>query len=538
MEKLIFKKQKEAIQKTMSAKPLKVLKSKDPRQKAFYASITSILSSKYIAEAEAGDLYAITNNLDIPTINSRTEAWVGNKNGGARGSDVADKILLEKTNNLKNIFLTSIDNAYWEAIDNLKEKDSESDGYGEERGFYDFLKKHPSVKHYQTPKIKIIDKKFISEIAKEISAEFKRNKKTRTLISLIFEKKDKYMTNSENSEIYLSDNMLRMYFDIDVLTKKREIMKFVKTIELSQKYELDNIEDKYDEISRYAKEIIKQKISIAEQIANSPWIEHDRYPVIMNGYIHGIYWHEVIGHALEGDNVLEDGFGASQSQHIHSVNKLMFPEFITLIDDPTKKNYRGSYEYDDELVKSKKVLLIENGIVKDFLHSRKSAGYFNKTSNGHGRAEGTNIPEARMSNLELISRKTVNYEDMEKQLVETLKKEKKNYGIIFEGEEGSGWTMPDMALHNIVPETAILINKEGKKSYVKGAYIAGTELVSASNLLLTADDKKVFSGTCGSASGWIPVTSTSPSGLYSKMEINCFDKSELQKIRKSIIKHT
>jgi len=72
---------------------------------------------------------------------------------------------------------------------------------------------------------------------------------------------------------------------------------------------------------------------------------------------------------------------------------------ITIYDDPTIPGFRGSYNIDDEGTLPEKTLLVEAGILKEFLQDKLSARLMGQKANGHGRREDfTNWPLPRMSN--------------------------------------------------------------------------------------------------------------------------------------------
>ncbi|HEX2919202.1 MAG TPA: metallopeptidase TldD-related protein, partial [Edaphobacter sp.] len=111
-------------------------------------------------------------------------------------------------------------------------------------------------------------------------------------------------------------------------------------------------------------------------------------PAILSGRASAVFFHEVLGHRLEGQRQRGDNEGQTFTKLI---GKQILPSFISVADDPTLKTLNGEslsghYAYDDEGQAARKVDLIKDGVLDTFLMSRLPiAGFSN--SNGHGRAE-------------------------------------------------------------------------------------------------------------------------------------------------------
>ena len=115
----------------------------------------------------------------------------------------------------------------------------------------------------------------------------------------------------------------------------------------------------------------------------------------------GILLHEAIGHGLEGD------FNRKKtSAFADLVGKKVASEQITIVDDGTLLNKRGSLTIDDEGTPSQRTVLIENGILKNFMQDRLNAKLMNTNATGNGRRESYScIPMPRMTNTYMIDGK-------------------------------------------------------------------------------------------------------------------------------------
>lgn len=117
-------------------------------------------------------------------------------------------------------------------------------------------------------------------------------------------------------------------------------------------------------------------------------------PVIISSSSGGTLVHEAVGHGLEADLACQ-----GLSIYEGKLGKKIASPLVTVIDDPTLPQKRGSYAFDDEGVASQKTVLIEKGVLKTFLFDRLTAMKMGNKSNGHGRRESYEYrPIVRMAN--------------------------------------------------------------------------------------------------------------------------------------------
>ncbi len=134
----------------------------------------------------------------------------------------------------------------------------------------------------------------------------------------------------------------------------------------------------------------------AEAKLKAPKAKAGEMQVILSNSAGGTFIHEAIGHSLEVDHVQE----GSSPAYIGKLGKVVAPETITVIDDPTLPFYRGSFYFDDEGHKTHPTVLVKNGVLTNYLYDRTTAMKEGKRSNGHGRRESFHCrPIPRMSNL-------------------------------------------------------------------------------------------------------------------------------------------
>jgi TldD protein len=246
-------------------------------------------------------------------------------------------------------------------------------------------------------------------------------------------------------------------------------------------------------------------------------------PAILSGRAAAVFFHEVLGHRLEGHRQRDEEEGQTFTKKI---GQEVLPKFLSVTDDPTVHEMAGmklagAYEFDNEGEPSRKVEVIKDGVLKNFLMSRMPIKNFEQ-SNGHGRNQPGMMPTGRQGNLIVTSTQTVPETEMRQKLIDEVKKQGKPYGLYFDDIQG-GFTLTTRALPQAFQVLPVLVYKvyaDGRPDeLVRGVDIVGTPLAALTRILTTGDQPKVFNGVCGAESGQVPVAAIAPSMLFSEMEV-------------------
>jgi predicted Zn-dependent protease len=259
-----------------------------------------------------------------------------------------------------------------------------------------------------------------------------------------------------------------------------------------------------------------------EDLRSAPATQPFDGPAILSGRAAAVFFHEVLGHRLEGQRQRGDEEGQTFTKEL---NKEVLPTFLSVADDPTVSKFgdtwlSGTYEYDDEGQKARRVDLIQDGVLKTFLMSRLPIASFS-SSNGHGRAQTGRMPTGRQGNLIVTSTHKISDADLRKQLIEEAKKQGKPFGLYFE-DISSGFavtTRNSPQAFSVVPLVVWRVYVDGRPDeLVRGVSIVGTPLAAMKRILVTSDKSEVFNGECGAESGTIPVSAVAPAMLLSELE--------------------
>jgi TldD protein len=269
---------------------------------------------------------------------------------------------------------------------------------------------------------------------------------------------------------------------------------------------------------------------------------------------------EVLGPSLDGArppvafqpvvDQLMSSLGA-RSEWSGKVDVRVLPPTVTLIDDPSAKDYKGTpliggYGIDEEGVPAEKVTLVENGKLKNLLMSRRPGTDFEK-SNGHGRASFLADPKPTMSNLFFSSSETVSRDDLKKKFIDACRAEKLDYCIVVREMDN-----PTLSIMNQEDFTDLLASfggnaatdrlplvvykffpANGQEELIRGARITGFNARSLRNIAAIGNDDFVYNymqnqtvgvagtalGAFGSAQNGLPAAVVAPSLLFEEVEI-------------------
>jgi TldD protein len=220
-----------------------------------------------------------------------------------------------------------------------------------------------------------------------------------------------------------------------------------------------------------------------------------RFTVVIDPKLAGVFAHEAVGHACEGDHVA-DGESILQGK----IGEKVGSEHVTIYDDSTYPNGWGSTKYDMEGVPTKKRLLIHRGFLKDFILNRETAAELNMIHNGGARAQSYAFrPIVRMSNT-YIAPGDYTFDE----LLEDVKN-----GIYVKGTRG-GQVDPAKGTFQFSAEEAYLIEHGEITTPLLDVSLSGLTLETLNNIDAVAKDFGIHVGFCGKEDQIVPAGDGSP----------------------------
>jgi TldD protein len=147
---------------------------------------------------------------------------------------------------------------------------------------------------------------------------------------------------------------------------------------------------------RYAPEAIGQEAAAAAiGMLDARPAPAGPMPVIVSNGWGGVLFHEAVGHGLEADHIEKQS-----SVYAGRLGERVAAPIVTLVDDATIPNHRGSFRVDDEGVASQRTPLVVGGVLEGYLTDRKHARGLGLATSGNGRRQSfQRLPLPRMTNL-------------------------------------------------------------------------------------------------------------------------------------------
>ncbi|MFX1512837.1 MAG: TldD/PmbA family protein, partial [Promethearchaeota archaeon] len=189
---------------------------------------------------------------------------------------------------------------------------------------------------------------------------------------------------SEGSQILQEKSSLLLEFQVQIDTTPVTV--------LNRK---TGILGSFEDLNRQeVNEVVRDSVVAARDLQKAKVISPCTSSIVMGASPAWLITHEAIGHAFEGDSIINE-----RSVFSGQLGKKVASEIVTIVDDPSVSGM-GSYAFDDEGTKASGTVLIEEGILTDFLHNRETAATLNTKSTANARAHDyRSFPIVRMSNI-------------------------------------------------------------------------------------------------------------------------------------------
>jgi len=509
-----------SLGKSKTDKPGSNPKDADKQLPPYFLSYSVADASSVSIRAQFGALAdSNTNHIRVADVQVRIgDPKLDNTHGTHRASAV-NSLQLPLTDDrvaLARTLWLATNAGYGTALDNfLRVKTEAQVRAKEEDSSPDFSKESPELSVNKPAPDVVIDRTAWEQRMRSLSRVFRDYPDVYQNIAMLnVQNETDYYASSEGSRVVSPHTQARVV--VFAVTRADDGMDLFRaqTFEAETADGLPSQEEMEDGVRELGKSL--------EALRKAPVTEPFDGPAILSGRASAVFFHEVLGHRLEGQRQRGDEEGQTFTKEL---NKPVLPHFMSVSDDPTVTTFgktwlSGSYAYDDEGVKARRVDLIQDGVLKTFLMSRLPIASF-AASNGHGRAQTGRMPTGRQGNLIVTSTKTETEADLKKQLIEEAKKQGKPYGLYFE-DISSGFAVTTRSApqaFQVIPLVVYRVYVDGRPDeLVRGVSIVGTPLAAMKRIMATSDKPEVFNGECGAESGTVPVSAVSPAMLVSEIE--------------------
>jgi TldD protein len=266
---------------------------------------------------------------------------------------------------------------------------------------------------------------------------------------------------------------------------------------------------------------IRQLASDLTALRTAPLLDADYSgPVLLVGQASAEMFARVLAPNLSGQRqpLSDRDQGNVRSELSDRMNRPVLPRFLSVVDDPTEKSLGdkeliGAYQVDDQGVPARKVTLVQDGILKDFLMSRRPSKD-RLQSNGHGRSGLPGREAAQIGNLFIKASDGKSYEELKSALMEMCKAENLNYGILVKiiNADGRGPLGSPVLTYKVYVA-------DGREELVRGATANALSVRSLRQIEAVGNDSFIANRLTGAQNAATPVTVVAPSVLLEEVEL-------------------
>lgn len=310
-----------------------------------------------------------------------------------------------------------------------------------------------------------------------------------------------------------------------ILTKSNEYFCIIVKVTFinKQRYEIDKMFVRYALTEKEMKEDIREiKANVKQTVKESNELEHLKsgfYPVLMKPSSSEILFHEgIAGHILSGQLVVDEETNIFQEL---GQDLIVDPRFeilkqIRIENKPSMQGTIATYKFDHEGIRAKDQILLDKGIICNYLTNRNSAWRLGQhESNGSSLAETfmneedeLREPEPRISNLIITSYSRKTEATLRKEIIKYCKRQRLDFYL--EIESGNGEVDIENANFVMKLDECNMVFLDGTRKKAWGGVLSGDIFFFISMIKGISKETETIQGMCGSTSGDVPAYSEAP----------------------------
>jgi TldD protein len=244
---------------------------------------------------------------------------------------------------------------------------------------------------------------------------------------------------------------------------------------------------------RHRHDLARESADRAVSLLSARPARGGRMHAILDPELGGVFAHEAVGHAAEGD-LVKEGNSVLKGKSGDTIGS---PD-ITVIDDPSLGEF-GFCPVDDEGSATARTEIIRKGKMMSYLHSKETLALIGNGMSGHCRGMAGDIPIVRMSNT-FIENGDHSFEEM----LDSCRN-----GILLKGSRG-GQVDPGRGMFQFNAEYGYLIENGECTTMVRDVSLSGEILHTLHSVSMIGNDLALHPGYCGKGGQTVPVTDGSP----------------------------
>ena len=418
---------------------------------------------------------------------------------------------------LRQIFWRLSDLAYKDALRKYFDKKARLAQELEEEKLPDFSKEKPATQKSLSDKMPSLNTEALRQLCQGASAEFKKYPSVDSSeVGFQFSSETRILVNTEGTRLIEESKYTPYSFGISGEARAPDGLKVSSFRNGNVRYASEF------PAARVLADLVKEVAEEVVNLKNAPVQMPEAAPAMLDGVSTGVFFHEALGHRLEGSRQREKG---ELQTFKGKVGQRIIPTFLTIISDPTMRAFgqqtlSGHFDFDSEGVLSQRVMLVEKGVLKNYLLSRRPIGGF-LNSNGNGRAGAGNLAEGRMSVLIVDPIEGLSQAKLRERFLDEIKSRGKGFGFRMvamrsgEAQTNRGQSQSFVARPRLIYE----VDGNGHETLIRGLEYVGTPLTAIDKIVAAGDNQVLGNAYCGAASGWVPVSHIAPSVVFSELEL-------------------
>jgi TldD protein len=237
----------------------------------------------------------------------------------------------------------------------------------------------------------------------------------------------------------------------------------------------------------------KKAAEIAVALLDAKAVKGGKMQAVLDPELAGVFAHEAVGHASEGD-LVQEGNSVLKGR----IGERIGNDTLTIVDDPGLPEF-GFDPVDAEGAAVRRTEIIRGGIINAYLHNRESLAAVGSGIAGHARAMPGEPPLVRMSNTFIESG-----DSTKEEIFAECRR-----GIFLKGSRG-GQVDPGRGIFQFNAEYGYLIEEGECTQMVRDVSLSGEILTTLHGIVLCGNDRMMSPGYCGKGGQSVPVSDGAP----------------------------
>ncbi|HZI50691.1 MAG TPA: metallopeptidase TldD-related protein, partial [Terriglobia bacterium] len=421
-----------------------------------------------------------------------TEYNAGGAGGGAGTGRLYQGPLDDDYDSLRHTLWLATDASYKSAIEVIAQKRASIQNRTQEERVPDFSKESAAVAVSERKKLEYDRAKIENQLRQwsQIFREFPNIQSS--AVSVRARLNHRYVVNSEGTRTMAPELLVILQASATAQAADGMVVSHSVPVYVRDFSDLPSTDAYTSAIRQMAKELTA--------LREAPPLEADYSgPALLVGQVATEMFARVLGPNLTGHRGPLTRNGQSATPPLEDrMNRPILPAYISVVDDPTIKTLSnrkliGYYSHDDQGVPSKRVSLVEGGLLTDFLMSRRP-GKGRLMSNGHGRNGYPGRESPQVGNLIVTAKDGKSAEDLKKELIKTAKEERLEYGILIRASS-SGGSGP---IGTPVMTYRVKVS-DGKEELVRVAGAGGISVQALRHLVAVGNDSTAANRLAGTS---------------------------------------